>query len=56
MTKFEIDNLLVEAGVWNEFSHVEDGDLHTAITSYEELVKLINLAYQRGGLDCQPQC
>lgn len=48
MNKFEIDDLLCESGVWNTFAHVADGNLHTAITSYEELVRLIELAYDKG--------
>jgi hypothetical protein len=56
LTKQVIDDLLNESGVWNELAHVENGDLHTAITSREELEKLIELAYLRGGIDCQATC
>lgn len=42
------DNILLEAGVWNELAHVENGNLHTAITSYKELTKLIDLAWELG--------
>ena len=48
MTKSEIDNLLHESGVWNELAHTENGDLCTAITSYEELCRLIERAWQLG--------
>lgn len=48
LNKILIDNMLLESGVWNDYAHVENGDLITAITSYDELVKLITLAYEIG--------
>lgn len=48
LTKLLIDDMLTESNVWNDLAHVEDGDLHTAITSREELEKLIRLAYEYG--------
>lgn len=53
LTKYDIDDFLTRSGVWNELCHCEDGDLHTAITSREELEKLIELAYDAGFKDGQ---
>jgi hypothetical protein len=44
----DYEALLLESGVANDLSHYEDGKLHTAITSIEELKKLIRLAYDAG--------
>lgn len=48
LPKAVVDQLLRHSGVWNEFSHVENGNLHTAITSYQELVNLMYLAHEYG--------
>lgn len=44
----EIRTWLLESGVDNGLGHYENGKLQTAITSYEELVKLIEIAYTKG--------
>lgn len=44
----EFMDLLHESGVANEFAHWEDGEFVTAITSKDELRKLVELAYREG--------
>lgn len=46
MTKQEIDELLSQAGVFNEFTHCEDGVPVTYITSREEIEKFVDLVYE----------
>jgi predicted transport protein len=53
LTKKDIDDFLTISGVWNDLGHFENGDLTTAITSREELEKLIELAYEAGFKDGQ---
>jgi hypothetical protein len=48
MTEKEARELLIESGVDNGLGHYEDGKLQTAITSYDELAVLIDLAWQKG--------
>jgi len=43
-----VNELLVKSGVDNDLGHHENGELHTAITSREELLKLIYLAFEAG--------
>ena len=39
----EISDLLNKSGVANDVGHYKEGVLHTAITSRDELIRLINL-------------
>jgi predicted transport protein len=51
LTNEDIKLWLKESGVANELGHYENGELHTAITSLEELTYLIELAYYAGETD-----
>jgi hypothetical protein len=45
MNEKQIRALLIASGVDNGLGHHEDGKLVTAITSYEELERLVQLVY-----------
>jgi hypothetical protein len=48
LTEEQMLGLLYEANVINEFSHFENSEFSTAITSKEELFTLIKLAFEAG--------
>jgi len=48
LTNADIKQWLFDSGVANELGHWENEELQTAITSREELEKLIELAYNAG--------
>lgn len=52
MTDEDFKEWLYESGVANDCGHYEMGELHTAITSIDELKKLCKLAYEAGVSSC----
>ena len=51
ITEEVIESILHESKVANEIGHYENGKLHTAITSRDELEDLIQRAYDLGFAD-----